>query len=326
MTRRTTAGALTILLFAGGSAFPTLTESAEAAFPGRNGRIVFAVDSVRTGLGASAAETYISEDLFTISPSGERITQVTDGPVTDLFPQWSPDGKRIAFIRPDTGSASLDIYVVDGSGGEPANLTNSPLDHEKAVSWSPDGTQIVFEKDPINPIYDGDNRLDTDLWIMDADGAIPTQLTDEEGAHHSPAWSPDGSAIAYVYSTVQGVTELRLISPEGKLLGTVLPSGFAPRYPTWSPDGRKIAFHFADNIWVVNRDGSGLRNLSDVHDSGVEKYPSWSPDGKWIVFLASFDPPRGTRLYKMRSDGSDVSEIVDLQLPSEAGIDWGPRP
>ncbi|HEX2241393.1 MAG TPA: hypothetical protein VHJ82_09665, partial [Actinomycetota bacterium] len=153
------------------------------------------------------------------------------------------------------------------------------------------------------------------------DGGNVVQLT-QGGDHYAPAWSPDGQAIAYVDGT-----SLRLVSPDGEDLGMVPVGSSRPREPSWSPDSRRLVFfdEVENDIWVVNRDGSGLRNLTAVHDGGSERSPAWSPDGKWIAFLNTLPAPRGTILSKVRPDGSDMREIIDLQLPAEERIDWGPR-
>ncbi|MFN2525838.1 MAG: hypothetical protein ABR505_06185 [Actinomycetota bacterium] len=316
---------LALLLPASGSGASASNESA-ARGRVRNGRIAFAVDAARVGLGLNIGGT-LDLDLFTVGPSGEGITQLTEGPTDDDWPQWSPDVRRVLFTRrsarlpgTDGGGGPQDIYVIDASGGEPTNLTNTPLDSETDGAWSPDGTRIVFASDR-NQMLPRPLQ-GTELFLMDADGGNVVQLT--QGAdHYGPAWSPDGQEIAYVDNS----SFIRLVRPDGVDLDPIPVGSSVPREPSWSPDGRRLAFHDEDvgDIWVVNRDGSGLLNLTLAHDGGTELSPAWSPDGKWIAFLNTLPAPRGTTLSKVRPDGSHIREIVDLQLPAEERIDWGPR-
>jgi TolB protein len=108
----------------------------------------------------------------------------------------------------------------------------------------------------------------------------------------APAWSPDGSQIAFVsLSGDDGYHALHIMNPNGSGVREVTPrdEGGIER-PTWSPDGRRIAFskciHGSCDVYAVAADGSTLTQLT----RGMTAVgPAWSPDGDWIAFTTWSD-------------------------------------
>lgn len=300
---------------------------ADAAFPGRNGRIAISVirppfnSLPEVGVPIFAGE----RDIFTFSSDGAAIHQLTSGPEADVQPAWSPDGRKVVFLRTDIvfGRAfSSDVYVINADGSGLRNLTNSPSVYEFQPSWSPDGSRIVFSSDRANP----DLRWrvsqltepEQDLYVMDADGGNVTQITSDPGFESHPSWSPDGDWIA-----IMRHTWLALVSPDGSRR-TVLVRNLGVQAPQWSPDGNSITFGAGDGIWIINRDGGGLRRIT-FGDESRSRFPTWSPDGRFIAFISDRDG--AWKLYKMRADGSGVQLLVDIDLQSPiSSADWGPSP
>lgn len=143
----------------------------------------------------------------------------TSGEKSDADPRWSPDGSLLAFTS-DRADKASQLYVMPVAGGEPRKLTSLKEDVTQAV-WSPDGTRIAFVARVRDAAYEEDARkraprrltrlqykLDSVGWTADrrrhlfvvpADGsAEPVQLTEGDCEDHSPAWSPDGRAIAFI--------------------------------------------------------------------------------------------------------------------------------
>ncbi|HEX2241440.1 MAG TPA: hypothetical protein VHJ82_09905 [Actinomycetota bacterium] len=318
---------------------PRTTASAKAAVGARNGEIVFAVgqDPTRQQLDGS----FLEFNLFSVSPTGEGLRQITSAPGVEISPAWAPDGLRIAFSGGPNLYASMDIQIVEVASGETINLTNSPTSDEYSPDWSPDGKRLVFASALNAPLalpYPAHTVTnDYDLYVMNADGREVQRLTESTDWDSYPAWSPSGDWIAYMRDG-----SIALISPDGsktRLLVNQLELGQGLYDPEWSPDGRKLLFATAapdtfeipllpcacdSDVWVVNVDGSGLRNLtakSDAHEYAA----AWSPDGRRIVFTSNRTGAR--QPYLMNPDGSNVVPLIDLQLDSGgAGLDWGPRP
>ena len=143
-------------------------------------RIVFQTTPLRNG-------TFTYRDIFVINADGTGLTNLThNSTYVDARPAWSPDGTRIAFQSNRDGND--EIYVMNADGSNPVRLTSDG--HSNGVpDWSPDG-RIVFASD-----RDGN----FEIWVMNADGTGLTQLTHTEGCVRNldPAWSPDGSLIAF---------------------------------------------------------------------------------------------------------------------------------
>ena len=109
---------------------------------------------------------------------------------TDMEPEWSPDGTRIAFASNRDGIANLEIYVMNADGSNLTKLTDSAQD-DSTPTWSPDGTRIAFTSKRQFGF--------PQVYVMDADGSNPTNITNNLSATaSSPSWSPDGATIAYV--------------------------------------------------------------------------------------------------------------------------------
>ena len=238
--------------------------------------------------------------IRTIGADGAgEATVVTNGEV----PAWSPDGSQIAFLRPAVGKTTLFRVNADGSGlTELATLPAVTAD----LDWGPGGT-LAFTA--TRPAAAGATVVD--IYLIESDGSNLRPLFGSPGYRLSPAWSPNGSRLAFAAVLADGDhTELSLASPDGSSV-EALTSGFYDLSPTWSPDGTMLAFRRDDvsqgtnTIRIVGADGTGLRKLSDYN--GRQFSPSWSPDGAWVAFTS--ENISGQPLLIARIDGSDVREV-----------------
>lgn len=263
----------------------------------------------------------------------------------DAQPRWSPDGRRLLFIS-DRGERRQ-VWFIDVDGGEPyaAPLVDGNV---LSASFSPDGRFLAVLATPdagrrevarrgwrridrLRYRADGVGFLDDlpQLWIVDIDGGSAARLTDGTGWIGAPAWSPDGTAIAYAGEHRRDAdslwhTELWIASAAADAAPRkIVTFGGAIEAPAWHPDGSRIYFvGFEDaagyavaplRLFSVTPDGAGARCitagsawvcgnpiLNDLEATGGASAPVVMPDGSALVLGAS----RGSAgVYRVGADG-----------------------
>jgi Tol biopolymer transport system component len=160
-----------------------------------------------------------------------------------------------------------------------------------------------------------------DAYVMNTDGSRQQRLTAKPTIF--PAWSPDGRKVAFASADQpqwSGNVDLYVMSADGSGLRRLTRDPASDGWPVWSPDGRKIAFTrshapaegrgpWESDVYVINVDGSGERNLTD---DAVSSGPVWSPDGQRIAFTSWRDASGlwGGSIYVMDADGSGQRRLT----------------
>lgn len=232
-----------------------------------DGRIAYATRSSPRG------------EIGVVSPDG--VSRQTLTPPVGLnvhTPRWSPDGSRIVV------SDNHNIWIMNSDGSNPQQLTDNDMWNEEPV-WSPDGTRIAFHARTI--VYDRDERKfksldDSEIYVVSlADGAVE-QLTDNEYEDYAPAWSPDGTRIAFesYLDDVSGY-DIFVVDADGANLQRLTELPGWEQGPEWSPDGNTIAFTRDAGIYLIDSDGTNLRQVT----YGSDGRPSWWGPKRILVSL-----------------------------------------
>jgi Tol biopolymer transport system component len=299
------------------------------AGPTRNGRIAF------VSPGAAGPD----DRLYTIAPDGSDLRQLADVHVE--YPDWSPDGSRIAFDdgtvidHIDWSEDSGHIYTVRADGTGLSQITRGD-GAEFAPDWSPDGTHIAVSALDQSALPPG-------IFILDpASGEMrPVTANPYPGYQDKePDYAPDGTRIVFVRdrrlveagASSGNLSALFVVNVDGSGLRRLTPWSMGlTGTPSWSPDGRMIvfrsdsAFGASDTpaqIFSIRPDGSDLRQLTFEPDTS-SYWPSWSPDGTRIVFTGYTFADSAQRLYTMWPDGSHVAPVA---IPEGNEATWGTHP
>jgi TolB protein len=252
------------------------------------------------------------QNLYAVGIGQSEPLRLTNTPVDDRDPVWSPDGGRIAFSSRRDGN--WDLYVLEVATGSITRLTITP-NYEASPSWSPDGAFIAYEA------YDNDNL---DIYIVAASGGgTPIRLTYNPAPDYSPAWGPAPDQlrrIAYV-SARTGNAELYVISLDRPVEEEATRLTNTPAidedYPAWSPDGAQIAYSaLADGIDLVFTKRLD-RLTSEPTTLGRGREPAWSPDGNSILF--ALDAAGSTTLVSALVGGIGVASPLAIAMPGRAG-------
>jgi dipeptidyl aminopeptidase/acylaminoacyl peptidase len=274
----------------------------QAAFPGDNGRIAFAVekwrlpDPCRRDVPHGCEPELYASTIETVLPSGRgrRVLRAFPAEEPAVAPAWSPTGRSLAFEQ----GSRLGIVRRDGTG---ARRLPSLTSGDHSPTWSPNGRRLAFT---------GSSVCCNWLYTVRTDGRDLRRVVAQEAL--DAVWSVTGTlAFANVtgrrpeYSRLEA--GLYTVRPDRTRLRRLARYG---GQPDWSPDGARIAFSGGREILKARADGRRRQRLTTgASERTRSTAPAWSPDGRYIAFLRDGD------LYLMRSTGRNLRRVVDAPQP-----------
>jgi len=267
-----------------------------------------------------------NSDLYMVSWDGRETVQLTHGEEGEYAPRWSPDGKYLSFMATRNGDKGTQLWLLDRRGGEAGKLTNLKGDLQDYV-WSPDGQKIALTvKDPdfsdtsktntripyvMNRYQFKQDRSGwiegryTHLYVFDIVTKKVDTITSGNTDEGSPAWSPDGSQLAFVSNRSadpdrNGNDDIWIMEAKKEAPVRQLTTWQgADRNPEWSPDGKWIAYNSSSSkeaftmygqntIAVIPSGGGQSRTITALLDRPASDM-QWSVDGQSLFFLIEDD-------------------------------------
>jgi len=282
-----------------------------------------------------------NSNIYVMDDNGENMRQITDTPYYDKNPYWSPNGKRIAFLRNTTlpdqkGDTNVYIMNADGTGVQQvSDIDMGMID----LAFSSDGKKIAFTR-----------RLSAQ-YVIDLDTGEVKQIS---SSHINQLdWSPDGKTIIYVNDDHQFIENH---------LWMMDANGDNPRpwtkpnpdknlryhsYPRWAPDGDQILYCEIELIPIEMKDNDGLvinqlgigqfnyviQNIEDGRTQRLEipnnwycTSLAWMNDGRSVLFSTfEYEKQRHTQ-YTTQIYKYDLTSNLYTQLTEGSGADWHGSP
>ncbi len=247
-------------------------------------------------------------DIFSISPDGATLRQITNDIFEDRDPAISPDGLLMAYASRRAGN--WDIYLLDFVTGAETRLTTHPH-FDGAPTWHPNGRQIAFES-----FRSGD----LDVWMINANGDTPPQnlTADSPAQDYAPAWNDTGDTLFFTSARAgdDDIWSLDLLSGELQQLTTAETSD---SQPVWDAVGQRLGY-------TVNRLGEkdiwfapNLDNPRPLTWLGSADHPAFAPDGAGLaVILRGGNADRLVRL----DAGDPVPHYLTPPVLLRGGISW----
>ena len=292
------------------------------------------VYTVSQAMMASDKSEYLTQ-IWTANSDGSDPLQLTFAEKSSDNPQWSPDGRMIAFTSSRNGKGNL--YVLRLIGGE-AEMVTDVKTSVGSFAWSPNGRQIalVMRDAQTDDEEKGAKGKDDSRWIdenvkmnrlyvmnldKDANGKRePRKLTGDYNVDPDLDWSPDGQSIVFSRTKTPKVdywptADLMVVGVNGGEAKPLAATTAAESNPVYSPDGKWIAFLVSDDpprwagyrrIAILPAGGGSPRLLAETFDA-QPNVVNWSADGKHIYFVET----RGTatRLYAIDTTSSAITEL-----------------
>ena len=283
----------------------------------------------------------VDGDIYVRNDDGTYRRRLTKNTVSeDRYPNWSPDGKKIAFIRrmdKKKSQTSGELFIMNANGKHLQRLTHDNVG-DAYPSWSPDGKKIVFRSRRSGR---------SEVHVIDLETLFVTQLTGIEGepGATAPDWSPDGTQIVYekFINRVGGLSHknIYVMSANGEnqrpLLSDLKPDAdtvILPTFPRWSADGQRLVFK--DCTWTdgikcrlaVMRIGGEVQVIQDIYDKLGENLQvgsaRWIENDKALLFnMILKDNPNAKTydLYKYEFETGNLKRLT-LTLGNEKYPDW----
>jgi TolB protein len=251
------------------------------------------------------------------------------------------DGTLSASLRREDGQLRLEVRIHDAATGHAAfarefvgpesstrrmaHAAASEILADQAAIPSVALTRLAFVSDRLGSFREptGSLRRVKEVFVADYDGANEQRLTTDGDLDMTPAWAPDGRAVAYT-SFRRGFQDIFVTRLPDRRLEAPTGGRGQNRLPAWSPDGTSMAFSSNrdgnEEIYVMKSDGSEWRRLTKHW--GIDTAPAWSPDGTRIAFTS--DRTGRPQIWLMDADGANPRQLTDEKYCDRPT--WSPAP
>ena len=224
-------------------------------------------------------------------------------------PVVSPDGSHIVFLA-DRGGGADDVFVMAADGRDETQLT-ATKENEGNVQWSADGKQVLFSR-----FSAGTTRV----YAVGLDGNGERELATVAG--RGLIYSSDGRRCAFGAGNSWTQTQLMVAEADGSKAHQINDGTSIAWNLHWSPDGNQIAFTgkrapgAALSIFVINADGSGLRELTHLPaEAGNAQWPVWSFDGRQIAFQVNQLKEKTSHIWVLNVATGEARKLGAHQTP-----------
>jgi TolB protein len=259
-------------------------------------KLTFSSDRNKEAVIATVEKRDVKE-VYIADYDGANPRRITINRTLNVFPNWAPDGRAIAYTSYRSGVP--DVLISNIYAGTMENPTKGVAQNWLPV-FSPDGKRIAF-----NSNRDGN----PEIYLINRDGTNLMRLTNNPATESTPTWSPSGTQIAFT-SDRTGTPQIYVVNADGSGLRRISQESYADR-ATWSPAPyNEIAFSARTgpgfDIKILNIASGETRQIT--FGEGTNESPAWSPNGRHLAFMST--RAGRSQIFTVDRDGRNLRQIT----------------